>query len=380
MNNLKLLNVYCADEEVGTLATTNDHVVAFEYDDRWLLNGFSISPFSLPLKKQVFVPKYDPFDGVFGVFADSLPDDWGKLIVDRILIREGLNPRTVNSLNRLAIVGACGMGALSYRPAHDLVINHVHDNFDLIATKCRQLIENHQSEDLDELFVLGGSSGGARPKALVRIDGEDWIVKFPSSYDPVNIGELEFKYSQCAKSCGVDMATTKLLPSRQCSGYFGTRRFDRKMLPDNTLSKMHVVSAGGILETSHRIPNLDYTDLMKLTYMLTKDYREVEKLFRLMCFNVFSHNRDDHSKNFSYCYDRSLKLWKLSPAYDLTYSSSLGGEHATSVFGNGKAPGVADIVEVAKSVDMDHRKARRIAISIQEKVHAELGPLIRSMT
>ena len=86
-----------------------------------------------------------------------------------------------------------------------------------------------------------------------------------------------------------------------------------------------MVSAAGLLETSHRIPNLDYDILMKLTLQLTKSMEECEKLYRLMCFNVFAHNRDDHFKNFTYIYKEEEKRWILSPAYDLTYSNSIGG-------------------------------------------------------
>ena len=76
---------------------------------------------------------------------------------------------------------------------------------------------------------------------------------------------------------------------------------------------------------------LDFIILGKLTLTLTKDYQELEKLFRLMCFNVFAHNRDDHSKNFSFIYSDDEEKWLLSPAYDLTYSYSIGGEHALSL-------------------------------------------------
>lgn len=103
-----------------------------------------------------------------------------------------------------------------------------------------------------------------------------------------------------------------------CSGYFGTKRFERIVGNNGEMRRIHVISASGILETSHRIPNLDYNILMKLTLELTKDFAEIEKLFRIMCFNVFAHNRDDHSKNFTYLYDDSEGKWILSLAYDLT--------------------------------------------------------------
>ena len=175
------------------------------------------------------------------------------------------------------------------------------------------------AENLDELFRLGGSSGGARPKILTEIGGEDWIIKFPSSADRDDIGKQEYDYSVCAKKCGIEMTETRLFPSKICQGYFGIRRFDRHRGKDGSVRKIHMLSAAAILETSHRIPNLDYDILMKLTMELSKDFSEVKKMFRLMCFNVFAHNRDDHSKNFSYLYREDEDRWILSPAYDLTY-------------------------------------------------------------
>ena len=109
----KMLSVLIGDQKVGTLAETPDHLVAFEYDAGWLQSGFSVSPVSLPLQKGVFVPRgYETFEGIFGVFADSLPDGWGRLLVDRVLRKAGIEPARVDTLNRLAIVGSSGMGIL----------------------------------------------------------------------------------------------------------------------------------------------------------------------------------------------------------------------------------------------------------------------------
>lgn len=366
MNKYKKLDVFLENEKVGTLATMNDHRIAFEYTSEWIADGFSISPLSLPLKKGVFVPKaYDPFEGLFGVFSDSLPDGWGRLLVDRLLLKERIEPATVDALNRLAIVSSAGMGALTYQPVHEISMNVPDLSLDKIATECKQLFENDFSENLDALFKMGGSSGGARPKIFYEIDGEEWIVKFPSSIDTPNIGEQEYNYSLCAKKCGIEMPETRLLPSELTTGYFAVKRFDRR-----NGKRIHMVSASGLLETTHRIPNLDYNILMRLTMKLTNDYAEIEKLYRLMCFNVFAHNRDDHSKNFSFISNGGV--WKLSPAYDLTYSNSIGGEHATTVNGNGINPGMDDLLEVAKHIKFDLKKAKLIANDIQEIVMAEL--------
>ena len=362
MDKYKYLKVFYNDILVGTLAKTPDRVFAFEYDSDWLNNGFSISPFSLPLIKKVFIPKYDPFGGLFGVFNDSLPDGWGRLLVDRLFLKNKINPAEIDNLNRLAVVQESGMGALTYKPEHRFKSENSISDYDIIAQECSKILESQNSENLDELFKLGGSSGGARPKILTSIDNEDWIIKFPSSSDPKNIGEKEYQYSLCAKDCEINMTETRLFPSKICSGYFGIKRFDRK-----NGKKVHMVSVSGLLETSHRLPNLDYNILMKLTLELTRNYQDVEQMFRLMCFNVFAHNRDDHSKNFSFLFDDTKKEWHLSPAYDLTYSFSFNGEHATTINGEGKNPTLEDILAIAKNIGLKEKFAKDIASDIQEK-------------
>ena len=373
MNKIKSLQVFYNEKKVGTLALMKNNIVAFEYDSNWITNGFSISPFSLPLKKQVFIPRIDPFGGLYGVFSDSLPDGWGRLLVDRMLNSQNINPREISQIDRLAIVGETGMGALSYKPEYNLLEDKDYqEDYDNLALSCKKILNTEYSADLDNLFRLGGSSGGARPKILTKIDNEDWIIKFPSSLDESNIGKLEYLYSVCAKKCKIDIPETKLFPSKISSGYFGIKRFDRKKLSTGAIRKLHMISVSGLLETSHRIPNLDYNDLMQLTLNLTKSFEEVEKLFRLMCFNVFSHNRDDHSKNFSFIYNEDLNKWELSPAYDLTYSYSINGEHATTINGNGVNPGLNDILKVAEKIGLDKKKAEKIAIEIRETVRKDL--------
>lgn len=271
----------------------------------------------------------------------------------------------------IAIVGKSGMGALEYYPENIFLQKEEQMSLDEIAKECERIFETNNSESLDTIFQMGGSSGGARPKVYYDIDGEEWIVKFPSSYDSKDIGQQEYEYSLCAGRCGINMPETRLLNSSIGSGYFAVKRFDRQ-----GDKKIHMVSVSGLLETSHRIPNLDYNQLMKLTFILTKSYEEVEKMYRLMCFNVFAHNRDDHSKNFSFIYNDNEKVWELSPAYDLTYSNSIGGEHATMVDGNGRNPGMKGILQVAENIQLDSRRAKKIAENIYEIVANDLKDYI----
>jgi len=378
MENYNHLEASIGGKHVGTLATYQGRFVAFEYADNWVQTGFSISPFILPLEKKLFIPKHNIFDGIFGVFADSLPDGWGRLLVDRMLVKMHINPYEVDTLNRLAIVGDSGMGALTYFPKHIHESVDVKAEYDHIANECKKVLESEYSDDLDKLFLLGGSSGGARPKILTEIDEEDWIIKFPASTDRKNSGEIEYRYSLCAKKCGLDMAKTQLFSSKQCSGYFGTKRFDRVNQGNGIKKRIHMMSVSALLEVSHRVPALDYNSLMQLTLELTKDYSEVEKMFKLMCFNVFAHNRDDHSSNFSFLFDENTKKWKMAPAYDLTHSSSIGGEHATCINGNGRDPTMADLLTVAEKIGLEKKKAKKITEQIQQTVQEDLYDILSS--
>ena len=373
MKTADRIEVFLDGKKVGTIAPYQKRLTAFEYSEEWLRNGFAISPFSLPLQAGVKIAKSEPFDGIFGIFADSLPDGWGRLLVDRMLRKAGENPEEIDPFSRLSIVGTSGKGALEYKPVYSLKTAQQTDDLDRIAEECQKILQTEDSGDLDTLFAMGGSSGGTRPKVMIRLNGEEWIVKFPSSGDPSDIGLMEYEYNLCAKACGIEIPEIQLFPSDLCPGYFGSIRFDR-MKTSLGEKKIHTASVSALLETSHRIPALDYCSLLSLTWQLTKRKEEVEKMFTLMCFNVFAHNRDDHSNNFSFVYDDG---WQLSPAYDLTYSNSVGGEHATTIAGEGKNPTITDILAVAKKIGMKESHAKQIAENVKETVNERLGGIVK---
>ena len=136
----KYLHVLFKGQKIGTLAMTSGKRVAFEYDDRWLEEGFPISPFSLPLKKQVSIPQKDYFHGLFGVFADSLPDAWGNILLNRLLRKNRMNPDMLDMMERLAIVGDSGMGALSYQPEYKVETEQSRLNLDYLAKQCQKIL------------------------------------------------------------------------------------------------------------------------------------------------------------------------------------------------------------------------------------------------
>lgn len=373
--DVRTLGVFLAGNPVGTLAQTPDGPVAFEYHDEWLTHGFSISPLSLPLEKRLFVAAPRPLEGLFGVFDDSLPDGWGRLLVDRMLREHGIDPFAVTPLTRLAIVGSSGMGALEYEPELTLMPQAAERTLDELADECAEMLRTDFSDDLDTLYALGGSSGGARPKIFTDIDDEPWIVKFPSSHDPADIATQEFAIAQAASACGIAMPAVRLLPSSKRDGFFAIKRFDRSRDgTDDLPSRVHMASAGALLETSHRIPNLDYGILMKLTMRLASDLGEIERLYRLMAFNVVIGNRDDHAKNFTYLCNGGA--WRLSPGYDLTHNSGVNGEHSTTVNGKGRDIDLEDLIAVAANAGISRTTAFSIAREISDTANDLLAGVI----
>ena len=262
------------------------------------------------------------------------------------------------------------MGALTYYPEKNFSEQNKHLNLDDLAEECQKILNTEYSDKLDELYQLGGTSGGARPKIMTSIDNEEWIIKFPAHVDGKDAGKMEYDYSCCARQCGIVMSETKLFPSEKCKGYFGTRRFDRKA----NKKRVHMLTAAALLELDFEQPSLDYHSLMKLTKILTRDnYQDLENMFRRMCFNVFAHNRDDHSKNFTYLYNETEDSWSLSPAYDLTYSNTYYGEHTTTVDGNGKNPGRKELLAVGVAAGLKRENCEKMIEEIQICVDKMLG-------
>lgn len=358
---------------VGRLAYKN-HKILFEYSQDFLKTGLELSPFKLPLKPGVFVCEDSVFDGLFGVFNDSLPDGWGRLLLDRKLMSLGMNPSDLTPLQRLQYVGLRGMGALSFEPEIEQGAAPLTNDLDIIADETLFFLEHDDEQYIDDLLALNGSSTGARPKILVKLINDtftisdnkaasshnDWIIKFRSSLDPKDIGPIEYGYHLMAKAAGLNVPEAKLFRSKKCAGYFGVRRFDR------VGSKfLHMHTASGLLHVDYRIPILDYEILMKATLWLTKDIHECEVQFRNAIFNVLSHNRDDHAKNFSFLMNEKGS-WKVSPAYDLTFSSGPAGEHCTTVMREGKNPTLTHFLKLAEIVGINKSNALKIISEVKD--------------
>jgi len=383
MKSVKILNVGIdfgnVSTPVGRLAL-KDHLIYFSYEPEFIEQGLEISPFTLPLKPGVIVFDNSLFEGLPGVFNDSLPDGWGRLLFNRYVQSMGVLSSQVSPLDRLSYVGTHALGALVYEPDVKIApeIGNIH--LDTVATNSQEVLEGASVDVLEELLYLNGSSAGARPKALIGvcpkrehiIQGEiklekgfePWLVKFPNSLDGVDAGSIEYVYALMAKDAGINMSDVHLFPAKKGPGYFATKRFDVHMG-----KRFHMHSACGLLHADFRFPSLDYRDLLNLTFMLTRDIREVEKMFHLAVFNVLSHNRDDHSKNFSFLMDEQGQ-WKLSPAYDLTFSSGPGGEQSTMVMGEGKNPRVEHLIKLGLEAKINTIQIDKIIDQTRSALHS----------
>ncbi len=368
------LEVFYHNRHVGTLADDKNKLVAFSYSDEWLDSGFPISPFTLPLEEKVFLPKNYNFDGLFGVFADSLPDAWGRLLIDRMLKRKGVSD--ISMLERLAIVGESGNGALCYRPNIELqsdIKNKTNMSVDELADACRLIVDENDESNLDEIYRRAGSSGGTRPKVNIEKDGKIWLLKFPSHDDIKEIGTMEYEYMKCAKECGIRTPEFTLFPSKKCKGYFASQRFDKE-----GNDRKHILTASAILETDYRVPSLSYEMLLKLIGILSvNNVAEIENMYRLMCFNIFSHNQDDHGKNFSFVYEEKKDLWTMTPAYDLTYSHTYYGEQTTTVNGKGKDIAKEDLLIIGRQAGINAKKAKIIIEEIDENIRVHLKEYLK---
>tara|TARA_B100001750_G_scaffold247072_1_gene271556 strand:+ start:632 stop:1876 length:1245 start_codon:yes stop_codon:yes gene_type:complete len=356
-------------QDVGRLAV-REHKIYFEFNSAFIKSGIEISPLRLPLQPGLQSFDYDLFEGLPGVFNDSLPDGWGRLLFDRFIRSQGILPSDITPLDRLAHVGSNALGALVFEPDHSAEDTQGDINLDNLATQAQEVLDGTSDDVLAELIALNGSSAGARPKALIGVDDKrehiihgvhdlpsgyaPWMVKFPNSQDGLDAGAIEYVYALMAKDAGIAMPDVHFFEAKRGAGYFAIKRFDR-----DGDKRYHMHTACGLLHSDFRTPSLDYEDLIALTGILTRDVREVEKLYQLAVFNVLAHNRDDHSKNFSYLMD-SQGRWKLSPAYDLTFSSGPRGEQSTLVMGEGKNPDTKHLLKLADEAKIKKDRALEI--------------------
>jgi serine/threonine-protein kinase HipA len=374
------LDFYGQHIEVGTLAWSKDERRAyFEYHADFASKRLALSPFRLAVSEGAKASPYQPFGGLHGMFNDSLPDGWGRLLLDRRLTKLNHDFRLLTPLDRLAYLGRTGMGALRYIPDKVFGKSAGSDiDLDWVAAQA-DAVENEIDEaDIDRLLEIQGGSAGVRPKIMIGLnqktgtivadsgsglaDGFDpWMVKFKANIDPSEIGPEEYAYSLMAKAAGLEMPLARLIRTKK-GGYFAVKRFDRT--PEGSV---HVQTASGLLEADHRAPSIDYDALLKVTRALTRDERHVRQMFVRMVFNVLAHNRDDHAKNHAFLIAKD-GTWHPTPAYDLTLSEGPAGEHNLAVAGEGRNPTKAHMMSVADKASIPRVQAEQMLEQVRAAV------------
>lgn len=356
MENIQYVSVMYHNRKVGTLSMGSHSCCQFEYDTTWLRDGFSISPLQLPLKAGLFSAKWQPFNGNFGVFEDSLPGGYGEHLLRKVLRREGVDYGSLTPVQRLSLVGNPGMGALCYVPESKIGKRESTLTLDEMQALALEVLSERTNEGSDILLAGSGNSGGARPKCLYSDANGHWLVKFRHTFDPQDFGLQEYHYNEVAQRAGIVVPEFCLMEGE----YFATRRFDI----DEQGNRLHMATASGLLNEPLTPPKMDYHSLLQLTGYLTQSPEAVEQQFRRMVFNHYAHNFDDHARNFSFlCRDGN---WELAPAYDLTNDQTLG-EHATTVNFKG-LPADEDLIIVGMNTKMTRNRCLQIIDEVKEAI------------
>lgn len=355
------LEIRTGDSVVGRLNDDTGRML-FQYDEGFIRSGVEWSPFYLPLQQGV-VECRGPFEGGLpGLFADSLPDYWGRAIMDRRLREAGVNPAQVSVLKRLALVGTGSFGALEYHPAESEDVSEV-SSLQAAVSFAQQVLETTE-EELPGSKVLqeaGSNPGGRFPKLSVGWHPEKRKLVagasgIPEGFVPcllkLDLGETmpegmggicrrEYEMLQQAQKVGIRVPEHWLIEGPEGEAHLLVKRFDRQ---DGR--KIHMHSFSGI---AHKLPvryGASYEELIRVVLGLTGDQREVEEMFRRMVFNVLFGNRDDHVRNHAFLMDGEGQ-WRLSPVFDLTPTPEKS-EHALGVNGKWNGIGKDDFAAVGK--------------------------------
>ncbi len=368
---MRRIEVFHQDRKAGELAAAGRQT-SFQFAPEFIQTGIQLSPLTMKLRAEPYIYGEPDFDNLPPLLSDSLPDIYGRSVMNRWFARKFGDEFRPTPLDKLSYVGASGIGALSYRPMVDAFPPAVVREMDLRQEQklAASAIGQLPIEMLERLRRAVHTVGGRFPKALVATDPrtglhyeddprlnphfERWIVKFgiPAGERDhlLNYPEIEYAYSCMARDVGIHMPRTRLLTTERPEGklvHFAIERFD---VVDGT--RLHVASLSALTGIHAGRLELDYRDLFSTAFELCKDLREVRQAFLRMLFNVAMHNVDDHGKNHAFLFDG--KDWRLTPAFDLTFSDvSASGDHtfasrAMPVNGNPLSPRRKDLLKIGE--------------------------------
>ncbi len=337
----QIISVHFQGLEIGKIGYDEDQrKSSFQYNPRFLESNLYTRIFPYVIRRtpnvQVFSEyEGDTFRGLPPMIADSLPDYFGNIVFKEWLEATNKDFVNISPLEQLTYVGQRGMGALEFMPAKDIASNSSVDVEAIteIVKKVLDVKESFVEKGLSDIallniFKIGTSAGGARPKILVSenkktgqliagdlVTSEEYnhyLIKLSvDENESYSKEKVEFVYYQIARKLGIDMMHCKMIDNK----HFATLRFDRQFG-----KKQHILTASGMTGWDFKKPEYSsYENLFKLSLDLRLPHKDIEHLFRRMVFNLVFANIDDHLKNFSFIYNLKKDRWNLAPAYDLTY-------------------------------------------------------------
>ncbi|MBL4652877.1 MAG: type II toxin-antitoxin system HipA family toxin [Flavobacteriales bacterium] len=395
-----LVQVSLYGESLGTVDWNEQKGSAvFQYSESSYTNPREPSPLLMPKEGRTYETNRDHinFHNLPYLLSDSMPDDFGNVMMKEWLKQKSITYDDINPVDRLTYVGKRGMGALEYQP-----INHnSSNNFSVDVTELLEVAKNVlegkkdvkykglNKESLTDILRIGTSVGGARAKALIAIKEDEkgniieikpgdiiqpsgysyWLLKIDGANkkslgESDGTGKIEYAYYKMARSSGIDMSESRIYNENGRS-HFLTKRFDRSEQGE----KIHMQTFGSLIGADFKTQKASsYETLFRTMKRLKSNYQQLEQQFRRAVFNVVARNHDDHVKNFSFLMDKQ-GVWKISPAYDITYSYNPGGTwtsvHQSSINGKFDVFKRGDLIEFGENFGIKNNK-----LIIQEIIEA----------
>jgi len=365
MNTINVsINFGSENIRVGELylsADTGRHI--FKYEPVFQSSGLEISPLHLPLGNETYIAQQGTnFYNLHGVFADSLPDAWGRAVQDAEFLKIDVDGPTV--LERLAFIGLNGIGALNYHPAQKFPKGDEITELATLRKAAQKIMKGNADEISERLLKCGGSAGGARPKFLVDIKEDNHeeirytLGEYKGGYIPVllkvptfghdHYQKIEYIYSQIAHNAGLNIPESYLITGQKSDlAFFAMKRFD--ILPDGT--RYHVHTLSGLMDINFRDADISADAFLHTIDNITRDHRQVIEGYKVIAFNYIGSNNDDHTKNFSFLMN-SKGQWSLAPAYDIGYSKSLNELHFMRLGGKRRNAEAKDFKNLAENFDI----------------------------
>lgn len=364
-----IVEVKLYGEKLGTIEWSDSKGSStFQYSDNAIFSEIEPSPIIMPTQERIFETNRDhiTFHNLPYLLSDSMPDDFGNIMMKEWLKQKHLSFDDINPVDRLTYVGKRGMGAIEYKPINHKENNNYNINVSDLFEVAKKVLEGKKEtfyndldkDSLSDILRIGTSVGGARAKALIAIKTDSdnnieeirpgdiiqpegysyWLLKIDGANEKTlgegkGKGKTEYAYYKLAKEAGINISKSILFEEND-RFHFLTKRFDRT---DNG-EKIHMQTLGALAGIDYRIQKVSsYETLFRVMKRLRLPYYQFEQQYRRALFNVIARNHDDHVKNFSFLMNKEGK-WQISPAYDITFQYKAGGTwtnvHQSSI--NGK--------------------------------------------